>query len=102
MKGVEPMVILYVLLACYLLRVVPNSCKPFLGAVWGCCFTGFFLMINGVITVNNFLLVKYMTLIAIGGIGVIAYDYVNEKHYNERKAILLKRWKHEVTLKNAA
>ena len=95
------MVILYVLIACYLLRVIPNSLKPVLTAAWACCLAGFFLMINGLITVNNVLLVKYMTLLAIGGFGVIAYDYQKSRHYNERKAILLKRWKTEVTLKNA-
>lgn len=96
------MVILFVIVSCYLLRVIPNSLKPFLVGVWGFCSLGFLLMITEIITVNNVEVIKSMTIISIGGVGTLLYGMRESAVYNKRKAKLLQRWKNEVTLENAA
>ena len=96
------MVILFAIVSCYLLRVIPKEVRPVLLAIWGFCCAGFFCMINELIVVNSLLLVRAMTTIAFGGCGTLVYALREEYLYNKRKAHLLRRWKNEVTLENAA
>lgn len=96
------MVLLFVIISCYLLRVVPNSMKTALAAGWGFCWFTFVLMITEVITINSVELVKSITIIAIGGVGTMIYALRESSIYNRRRAKLLHRWKNEVTLENAA
>lgn len=96
------MVILFVIVSCYLLRVVPNVAKPFLTAAWGFCCAGFLLMINEVIIINSVTAVRMMTTIAVGGCGTLLYAAWESWRYNKRRSKVLHRWKNEITLDNAA
>ena len=96
------MVLLFVLISCYLLRLVPNQVKPVLAMAWGFCCCSFLLMITEVITINSIELIKGITIISIGGVGTMAYALRESSIYNRRRAKLLHRWRNEVTLENAA